>query len=297
MKEAAKPVELIVAIVFAAVLIAGSVVFLGLQLAPQTEDVADTPSTPPFDAEQLKQELKMEITSEILAEVQNTTFIDPVIDAAIQRYVARQQEAQEKARAEQQRLAQEKAKNVPRVDLERDHIYGNPEAVISLIEYSDFECPFCKTFHPNPKKVVDDSDGKVNLVYRHYPLGFHNPGAQKQAEASECAAELGGNEAFWKYADAIYDRTTSNGNGFPLENLVPLAEELGLDSERFRECLDSGKYAELVQNQLKDGTNSGITGTPGTIILNNKTGEARLASGALPPEQLQANVQQLLSQE
>lgn len=325
MKKAETPVELIVAILLAAVLIAGSLVFLGFQFRPQAESVSAT-----FDAEQLKQQIKTEILAEvrqesrpesgqsqstdgtldfdpeqfkqdlkteILTEVQNTEFIDPVIDAGIQRYVIKQQEAQANARAEQERLAQEKAKNVRKVDPERDHIYGNPDALITLIEYSDFECPYCKSYHPNPKQVVDDSDGQVNWVYRHYPLQFHNPGAQKQAEASECAAELGGNDAFWKYTDTIYERTTSNGRGFPIENLVPLAEELGLDADAFRECLESEKYAERVQEELKEGANSGITGTPGTIILNNETGEVRLASGALPVNQLQARVQELLPQE
>lgn len=322
---ATPPVELIIAIVLAAVLIAGSLIFLGLQFRPKADE-----SSADFDAEQLKQELTTEILAEvrqqiqqqpvstqsgdavpvpdsdqftqdlkaeILAEVQNADFIDPVIDAGIQRYVAKQQETQANARAEQARLAQEKAKNVPPVDAEVDHVYGNPDAVISLIEYSDFECPFCKSYHPNPKQVVDDSDGGVNLVYRHYPLGFHNPGAQKQAEASECAADLGGNDAFWKYTDAIYERTTSNGKGFPIENLVPLAEELGLDGEQFRACLDSEKYAQRVKDDLSEGTASGITGTPGTIILNNETGEVRLASGALPAAQIQAKIEELLPQE
>lgn len=326
MKQATTtPIELIVAIILAAVLIAGSLVFLGLQFRSQSGE-----SSPAFDAEQLKQEMKAEILAEarqqdpqqpaqsqsgdvtpafdaeqlkqelkveILEEVQNEKFIDPVIDAGIQRYVRKQQEAQANTRAEQQRLAQEKAKNVRKVNPERDHIYGNPDALITLIEYSDFECPYCKSYHPNPKKVVDDSEGQVNWVYRHYPLTFHNPGAQKQAEASECAAELGGNDAFWKYANTIYERTTSNGKGFPIENLVPLAEELGLDAEKFRECLDSEKYTERVQAELKEGANSGITGTPGTIILNNETGEVRLASGALPASQLQARIQELLPQE
>ena len=318
---ATTPVELIVAILLAAVLIAGSLIFLGLQFRPKADE-----SSAGFDAEQFKQEVKAEILTEvrqqpvstqsgdaapapdsdqlpqdikaeILAEVQNAEFIDPVIDAGIQRYVAKQQEAQANARVEQERLAQEKAKNVPPVDAAVDHIYGSPDAVISLIEYSDFECPFCKSYHPNPKQVVDDSEGSVNLVYRHYPLGFHNPGAQKQAEASECAADLGGSEAFWKYADAIYERTTSNGKGFPIENLVPMAEELGLDGELFRECLESEKYAQRVKDDLSEGAASGITGTPGTIIMNNDTGEVRLASGALPATQIQAKVRELLPQE
>jgi protein-disulfide isomerase len=314
MQKSSTPVELIVAIVLAAVLISGSLVFVGLQFRPKnieipaaideaalkdqiTQDVLAQLQSPGASTATDAAQLKQEVMADILAEVQKEGFIDPVIDAGIQRYVRKQQEAQAKAREEQARLAEEKAKNVRPVSLERDHVYGDPEAIISLIEYSDFECPFCKSFHPYPKEVVDASGGKVNWVYRHYPLQFHNPGAQKQAEASECANELGGNEAFWTYADAIYERTTSNGNGFPIENLVPLAEEIGLDAAQFEECLNSARYAERVQEDLQEGSNSGITGTPGTILLNNETGEVRLVSGAMPTEQLQAKVDELLPQD
>ena len=118
--------------------------------------------------------------------------------------------------------------------------------------------------------------------------------AQKQAEASECAAELGGNEAFWTYADTIYERTTSNGKGFPIEKLVPLAGEIGLDIAQFQACLDSGKYAEQVQGDLQDGAKSGISGTPGSILLNNTTGEAKLVSGAQPFENIKVEIDKML---
>ena len=290
--------ELSTAIILAAVLIAASLAFLGWQMK-QPEPVV-------IDEEQLAVRIKEEILTELqsddfmaaqketlLAALKDESFIDEAVDAGIKRYVEKQQETQRKAQEERQRVAQEKAKNVPKIS-EQDHIYGNPDATISLIEYSDFECPFCKTFHPTPRKVVDDFEGQVNWVYRHYPLAFHNPGAQAQAEASECAAELGGNDAFWKYADAIYERTTSNGKGFPIEKLVPLAEELGLDKAAFSACLESGKYTELVRKDLEEGQASGITGTPGTIILNNDTGATKLLSGAQPIENMKKAVEELL---
>jgi protein-disulfide isomerase len=300
----------ILAILVATVAISGSLIFVGGKMgqkggnAPaideqalkqqiKTELVAELQkggNTPVIDEQALKQQLK----TELLAELQKGDFLAQPIEAGIQNYVKKQQEAQIKARAEQERIANEKAKNVRRVAPDKDHIYGDSNAPVSLIEYSDFECPFCKSFHPIAKKVVEAYQGKVNWVYRHYPLPFHNPGAQKEAEASECANELGGNDAFWKYADAIYERTTSNGKGFPVEKLVPLAEELGLDKAKFQECLDSGKYTARVQDETTEGSNSGITGTPGNILLNSSTGAVKLKAGALPFEAMKAEIDQLL---
>ena len=137
-------------------------------------------------------ELTQKIKAEVMKELREGDFLQKEIDLGIQRYIEKQRKAQRDARAKQAQAVNEKAKDVRRVSKQRDHIYGNPEAQLSLIEYSDFECPYCKTFHKTVKPVVDTHGGKVNWVYRHYPLGFHNPGAQKEAEASECANELGG---------------------------------------------------------------------------------------------------------
>lgn len=93
--------------------------------------------------------------------------------------------------------------NMPAVTSD-DHFYGNENARIVLVEYSDFECPFCTRFHPTAKKAVDEFADSVALVYRHFPLSFH-PNAQQAAEASECVAKEGGNEAFWSYADSLFE--------------------------------------------------------------------------------------------
>jgi protein-disulfide isomerase len=167
---------------------------------------------------------------------------------------------------------------------DKDHITGSKNAPVVLVEYSDYECPFCKSFHPTVKKVFDEYGDKVALVYRHYPLPFHQ-NAQKEAEASECINELGGSDAFWKYTDAIYERTTSNGTGFALDKLGPLAAELGVDQTAFQSCLDSGKYTSLVQTEETGGQKAGIQGTPGTIIIA-KSGTRTLIPGALPYEQV-----------
>ena len=241
-----------------------------------------------------EQQLIQKIKEEIMKELKEGDFLREQINLGIKDYIKQQQQAQMAARAEQERLANEKAKNVRRVSATRDHIFGDPNATISLIEYSDFECPYCKGFHPTPKQIVKEFDGKVNWVYRHFPLSFHNPGAQKQAEASECANELGGNDAFWKYADAVYARTKSGGKGFPDTNLVPLAKEIGLDAMKFQECLNSGRHADRVKEDLEEGQRIGVTGTPASILLHNKTGETKLASGARPLASFKAAIEQML---
>ena len=175
---------------------------------------------------------------------------------------------------------------------DKDHILGNKDANIVLVEYSDFECPFCKSFHPTMQQIKKDYGDKVAWVYRHYPLPFHQ-NAQKEAEASECAFEQGGNDAFWKFGDKIFERTTSNGNGFALSDLGPLAAEVGLDQIAFQQCLDSGKYANHVKEDMDGGSKAGIQGTPGTIIIA-KNGKKDLIGGALPLQSAKQQIDALL---
>jgi len=237
--------------------------------------------------------VKKEVRSELKKLINEEGFLDESLARAIEKYIVKQMK-----QAQQQKTqgASQKAKNVRQVSPTRDHIYGEPNAPISLIEYSDFECPFCKSYHPKVKKLVEQNPDKVNWVYRHFPLEFHNPGAQKQAEASECAAELGGNEAFWKYTDLIYQRTRSNGNGFPVERLVPLAAEIGLDKRAFKTCLESQRMAERVKQDYQNGVQSGISGTPGSIFINHQTDRIYATAGSIPTPKLQQIVDGLLNE-
>ena len=232
--------------------------------------------------------LARRITEQVMRQLEESGYLQRQIEIGIKKFIAKQ-------RAGQARGGDQRAQKVRRVAAGRDHIYGNPNAELSLIEYSDFECPFCKRSHPTARKAVDEYGGRVNWVYRHYPLGFHNPEAQKEAEASECAAHLGGNESFWRYTDTLYLRTRSNGKGLPMSGLVPLAGELGLDEAAFKNCLDSGKFTKRVTEDFAEGQSIGITGTPGNVLLNNRTGKVRLVSGAVPFARLKAQIGELLT--
>ena len=187
--------------------------------------------------------------------------------------------------------APQKAVKKPEITSD-DRIRGNKNAKVTLVNYSDFECPFCQRFHPIMTQIMKEYGDKVRWVYRDFPLSFH-ANAQKEAEAGWCMNELGGNDAFWKYTDAIYERTTANGTGFALDKLGPLAAELGVDQTKFQSCLDTGKYTKKVQDQMAKGTEEGVSGTPGTIIIDGK-GETQFINGALPFEQIKPMIDKAL---
>ena len=165
----------------------------------------------------------------------------------------------------------------------KDHIRGNPNAPIKIVEFSDFECPFCKKFHPTMKRVVEEygKEGKVAWIYRHFPLdSIHPKKARNEAVASECAAELGGNVKFWEYADKIFEITPSN-NKLDQSLLPKIAEDIGLNRDKFEACLGSGRYDAHVEADLQDAIASGGTGTPYSVLIDAK-GRKYPISGAQP---------------
>ncbi len=172
----------------------------------------------------------------------------------------------------------------PRPIDKTDHVIGDPNAKVEIIEYSDFECPFCGRFFPTVKRILKEYKGKVKFAYRHFPLSFH-PEAQKAAEASECAAEQG---KFWQMHDKIFQ--AQNTPDFNVQGWKKFAKQLGLNTAKFNKCLDSGKYADKVKKDLQEGTQLGITGTPTTFI----NGEA--ITGAYPYSYVKAVIDKYLAQ-
>jgi protein-disulfide isomerase len=167
---------------------------------------------------------------------------------------------------------------------DKDHVRGDKDAKVVIVEYSDPECPFCKQFHSTLKKIMAEygDSGQVAWVYRHFPLDQLHPKARHEAVAMECANELGGNDKFWQYADRIYEITPAN-NGLDPAELPKIAEYIGLDVAKFNECLSSTKFDQYVEADVKNAFATGGNGTPWSIVVA-KNAEKYPLSGAQPYE-------------
>jgi protein-disulfide isomerase len=169
-----------------------------------------------------------------------------------------------------------------------DAVLGDKNAPVTIVEFSDYECPFCKRFVddtlPQIKAEYIDT-GKVKLVYRDFPLSSH-PNAIPAAMAAECFREQTDDEGYYQYHDMIFA-----GGAINRDKLVNYADQLGADVEEFGECVDSEKYLEEVQKDFEDGQKAGITGTPG-FIINGET----IISGARDYSEFQAAIEAALAQ-
>ena len=137
-----------------------------------------------------------------------------------------------------------------------DHIFGDVNAPVKVVEFSDLECPFCKRFHATMQQTVAAYGGHVAWVYRHFPIDQLHSKARKEAEATECAAELGGNDKFWAYTNRLMEVTPAN-NGLDLAELPKIAIFVGLDATKFTQCLESGKYASKIEAEVQAAVAAG----------------------------------------
>lgn len=183
-----------------------------------------------------------------------------------------------------------KAPEEPKVNLEAvlpvqptDHIRGSADAKIVLYEYSDFECPFCKKFNETLKLIVKEYDGEVAWVYRHFPLESIHPRAYALAEGSECAAELGGEDAFWRYTDIIL--ATALDQSFDPELLPDVAGSIGLDKAAFSTCMKGNTHDAKIKADMENAMATGGLGTPWSIIVG-ASGKKYQVNGAMSPEAL-----------
>ncbi len=163
-----------------------------------------------------------------------------------------------------------------KVSLDDDPVLGNKNAPVTIVEFSDYECPFCKRYFdqtlPQIKKDYIDT-GKVKVVYRDLPLSFHDPMATTEAIAANCAREQGGDETYFKFHDEMFKRTTSNGNGLSKDDLTQIAQDLGLNSANLKACVDTEKYKVEVSKDLADAEGYGASGTPTFFIGKSESGK------------------------
>lgn len=174
-----------------------------------------------------------------------------------------------------------------------DHILGNPDAAVKVVEYMDLECPHCKTFQGTMNQVMAyyGTSGNVAWVSRPFPLATIHSKAPKEAEAAECAAELGGDAGYWKFVEKVFEVTPSN-NGLDLAQLPNIAESVGLDKAAFSACLDNGKYTKKIADSYKEAIALGAQGTPFTLLMVG--GEAVTLPGNQPYDSMRAAIDAVL---
>jgi protein-disulfide isomerase len=159
---------------------------------------------------------------------------------------------------------------------------GGKGAKLTILEYSDFQCPFCSRVVPTVQQIADTYGDQVKIVFRNFPLSFHQF-AQKAAEASECANSQG---KFWE----MHDKMFANQNALTIENLKSYAGQIGLDQAKFDACLDNGDMKSVVDKEFQEGTASGVQGTPAFLI------GGELMSGALPFDQFKTVIDKKLAE-
>ncbi|OGA13455.1 MAG: hypothetical protein A3H32_14990 [Betaproteobacteria bacterium RIFCSPLOWO2_02_FULL_63_19] len=233
----------------------------------------------------------------LIKRMEESGALDAAIDRGIQRHIQRQIEARKKEQETLQKRRQQAARNARPVDVNRDRIFGNVNAEVSVIVYTDFECPFCKRFAGVPEQAISKFDGKANLVFRHYPLEFHGANAKRGAYYAECVGRQSGSGAFFTFANDWFRQTVSNGKGLPQgdQQIRELALKAGVkDLAALDTCAKDPTVAQMVKDDTADGTRSGISGTPGIIVRNNRTGASLSITGAVPAAQVEQTIAEAL---
>lgn len=200
----------------------------------------------------------------------------------------------------QQQLDQAKnAADIPDQKLgQSDHWQGNPKARIVIFEYSDLDCPYCIRFHTTMKQLVSEYPNDVLWVYRHFPIDSLHPQARTESVASECVAQLAGNDAFWKFIDSAFAFTSSNV-ATPMPTLKGFATSLGIDPKAFDSCIATNnidkKISTAITNQANLGIQSGAQGTPYSVIVDRQTNAVYPAPGAQDIDTMREIVKTILN--
>ena len=178
---------------------------------------------------------------------------------------------------------------------ESDYILGNPNAPIVMIEYSDYDCPFCKQYHQTMNQIMDEYGvtGRIAWVYRQFPLAELHPNAPKISEAALCVGSLGGNDAFWKFSNTIFNSRDIN-EPTNVTKLAQYAQTSGVDTAQYAACMSEGRMKQAVEDSIRDGYDAGARGTPYTILLVGN--QQAVINGAQPYDVVKGIVENLIDQ-
>lgn len=169
----------------------------------------------------------------------------------------------------------------------KDHVRGRRNAVITLVVYSDFECPFCKTHHETMRKILRAYRGKVNLIFRHFPLPFHES-AKPAAQAAECVAKIRGTTAFWTFVDRIFEQGA--------DTYAQVGADASGNAAKFRSCMERGETTALIDGQIQGATKAGVSGTPTTYLIDRRSRTITQMVGAQPLESFRTAIDALLKE-
>lgn len=190
-----------------------------------------------------------------------------------------------------------------KVSMDDDAVKGDKNAPVTLIEFSDYECPFCKRHftqvYPEIKRDYIDT-GKVKFVFRDYiAVPSHNPLATTEALAAQCAKDQKGDDAYFAFHDAVFTKTSSGGTGLAVSELTNIAKDLGLNMTQFQQCVDSKKFQSEINKDQADGSAAGVSGTPSFFVGKSTpsgTIDGVMIVGAQPYSAFKAAIDAALAQ-
>ncbi len=187
------------------------------------------------------------------------------------------------------------------VSIDDDPILGDKDAAkVAIVEFSDYECPFCEKFKSGAMAKIREeyiNSNKAILVFRDLPLDFHDPAATREAVAGECVQDIGGDDKYFEYHDKIFETSPGNGGGISDADLSKLAGEIGVDEGKVKTCIEDGKFSDEVINDKDDAAAAGINGTPGFVVGkldSDGNVEGEVVSGALPFESFKPIIEKYL---
>ena len=185
--------------------------------------------------------------------------------------------------------------STPRQIDDSDYIRGNPNAPILMVEYSDYDCPFCKQYHETLNQIMDEYgvSGRVAWVYRQFPIAQLHPNSPKISEAALCVGDIGGDQAFWSFTDLVFEEREIEEQT-NITKLPDYAVESGVSKEAYNTCVNSGKMTQKVTESMQDAFNIGARGTPYTILIVGN--QQAVIDGAQPYDIVKGIIDNLLQQ-